>query len=255
MLANGEHVCERQWPKIKSIARCVIGRGHLRIAIDHDGLVPIVAQGESRVATAVIEFNSLPYAIRPTSEDDDFFLLGWRRFVFFFVCGIKIRREALEFRSACVHALINWLQAVLPPQVADFFCRSFFVQPPHAREPAVGDSHPLGIAQDFSRNRLHGMLFQLELHIIYFFELVEEPWVHRSHFRDLLYCVPLTQCVSDIRTPLGMRRYQPLRQDSWLDFFGTNFLSRIQRAYALKQCLFECSSDRHYFADGLHLRP
>src|ERR1700676_5196741 len=107
MLANGEHIFERQRLKIKSIAGVVIGRDRLRIAIDHDGLVPIVAQGESRVATAVIEFNSLPYAIRPTSEDDDFFLLGWRRFVFFFVCGIKIRREALEFRSAVAPALKN----------------------------------------------------------------------------------------------------------------------------------------------------
>ena len=113
VLAYRKHVFERQRLEIEAVAGVVIGRDRLRIAIDHDGLVAIVAQSESRVATAVIEFDSLPYAIRAAAEDDYFFLLSRRGFVFFFVCGIKIWREAFKFCGASVYALINWLQAML----------------------------------------------------------------------------------------------------------------------------------------------
>ena len=51
------------------------------------------------------------------------------------------------------------------------------IQTPHGSQPLIGKAHALGLPQDLGRGRLHGMLFQLELHIVNLFELVNKPGV------------------------------------------------------------------------------
>src|ERR1700749_1814158 len=77
------------------------------------------------MATAVIELNSLPNAVRPAAEDDDLLLVRRRRFVFLFVSGIEIRRVALELRCASIHAFIDRLQLVLLPRIAHLRAGAF----------------------------------------------------------------------------------------------------------------------------------
>ena len=72
MLADGKDVFEGQRLEVESVAGVVVGRNRLRIAVDHDGFVTIVAQRECRVAAAVVELNSLPDAVGPAAENDDF---------------------------------------------------------------------------------------------------------------------------------------------------------------------------------------
>src|SRR6266496_4171918 len=131
---------------------------------------PIFAtQGEAGVAAAVSELNSLPYAIRPAAQDDDFLFVSRSGFVFFFVGGIKIWCEAFKFGGAGVHALVHRLDFVLLAEVANFFLITFAAQTPGSSEASVGESHALGIAQNLGWNGLERMLLDLELHIINFF--------------------------------------------------------------------------------------
>src|SRR5262244_3296271 len=99
------------------------------------------------MAAAVIELNSLPYAIWPAAKDDDLLRGRGCRLVFFLVCRIEVRRVALEFCGARVHSFVDGSDLVLPAHVPNFFLRAFSVQTPHAREPAVGEAHALGFAQ------------------------------------------------------------------------------------------------------------
>src|SRR5690242_9126214 len=97
--------------------------------------------------------------------------------------------------------------------VANFFLISFAAQSPGSGETSIGEAEALGIAQNFGWHRLHGMLFQLELHVINFFELVKEPGIDRGHFRDLLDGVSLTQRVEKVLQTLRVRRDQSLREN------------------------------------------
>src|SRR5207248_6583638 len=62
-LDDGEHVFERERFEIEAIGSIVVGGNRFRIAIHHDGFVAVFVQSETRVAAAVIEFNTLPDAI------------------------------------------------------------------------------------------------------------------------------------------------------------------------------------------------
>ena len=64
MLADGEHIFERERLEVEAVAGVVVGRDRLGIAVDHDGFVTILTQRVTGVAAAVIEFNSLPDPIR-----------------------------------------------------------------------------------------------------------------------------------------------------------------------------------------------
>ena len=107
VLVDGEHIFERKRLEVETVAGVVVGGDGLRIAVDHDGLVAVLAQRERGVAAAVIEFNSLPDAVGPAAENDDFLLVGGRGLVFVFVGGIEIGREAFELRGAGIDALVD----------------------------------------------------------------------------------------------------------------------------------------------------
>src|SRR6266851_7334510 len=103
------------------------------------------------MAAAVVELNSLPDAIGPAAQNNDFFLFGRRRLVFVLVGRIQIWREALELRGASIHAFVDWHHAMLFAQMSDFLLT--FKTPNRGQSP-VRESHAFGLAQHFGGNRL-----------------------------------------------------------------------------------------------------
>ena len=110
-----KHVFQRERLEIKPVGSVVVGGDGLRIAIHHDGFVAVFAQRKRGMAAAIIEFDSLPDAVGPAPENGDFRPLAGVGLVFFFVCGIKIRREGLKFGGAGIHALENRPHAQFMP--------------------------------------------------------------------------------------------------------------------------------------------
>jgi len=92
------------------------------------------------VAAAVIEFNSLPDAVRTGAENDNFLLRGGCRLILFFIGRVEIRCVAFELGGAGIDALVDRLQAVLLAEVADFFLAAFAIQTPGSGEATVGES-------------------------------------------------------------------------------------------------------------------
>src|SRR5581483_4716158 len=125
----------------------------LRVAIDHHRLIAVVTQRKSGVAAAVIELNSLPDAIRSAAQDDHLLFLGRGGLVLFLVSRVEIGCEALEFGGAGVHSLVDWLNFVLLAEVTNLLSRAFtVVKPPCSRQPPIGKTHALGIAQHLARD-------------------------------------------------------------------------------------------------------
>jgi hypothetical protein len=71
-----EHVFERERLEIQPVAGVVIGRHGLGVAVDHDGLVTVFAQGQRRVHAAVVELDALADAVRPAAQHHDLLAVG-----------------------------------------------------------------------------------------------------------------------------------------------------------------------------------
>ena len=104
-------VLEGQRLEVQPIDGVVVGRHRLGVAVDHDGLEPLLAQRERGVAAAVVELDALPDAVRSAAEDHD--LLPRRRIglALLLVGAVQIGRERLELRGAGVDPLVGRLQA------------------------------------------------------------------------------------------------------------------------------------------------
>ena len=66
-----EDVLERQGLEVEAVGGVVVGGDRLGVAVDHDGLVAGLGQGEAGVAAAVVELDALADAVGAAAEDDD----------------------------------------------------------------------------------------------------------------------------------------------------------------------------------------
>ena len=99
--------------EVQAVGGVVVGGDGLRVAVHHDGLVPGLGQGVSRVHAAVVELDALADAVRAAAEDEDLLALAGIRLAgrgvleLVLVGGVEVRREGLEFRRAGVDALVD----------------------------------------------------------------------------------------------------------------------------------------------------
>ena len=107
-----EHILEGEGLEVETVARVVVRRDRLGVAVDHDRLVAGVVKGEAGVHTAVVELDALADAVRPRAEDDDLAAVGGRRLVFLFVGRIEVRRVRDELGGARVDGLERGADAV-----------------------------------------------------------------------------------------------------------------------------------------------
>ncbi len=148
MLVNRHHVFEGQRLKVETVASVVVGRDSLWIAVDHDGLEAVITQCKRRMAAAIVKLDALTDAVRPAAEDHNFFAIGRRGLVFFFVGRVQVWREAFELAGAGVNALVYRGHAVLLAQLMNLFGRGAAFLDLHGHcQARVGEAHPLQAAQ------------------------------------------------------------------------------------------------------------
>ena len=107
---NFEHVFEREWLEIQAVGGVVVGRYRLRVAVDHDGFVTVLAQGQRSVYAAVVKLNALTDAVGAATQNHDFFVgsrLGLTLATFGFVGRIKVSGIGGELGRAGVHTFVN----------------------------------------------------------------------------------------------------------------------------------------------------
>src|SRR5690606_34994567 len=67
-----QHVFERERLEIKTVGRIVVGGNRFRVAVDHDGFVVIVTQGQGGMHAAVVELYALANTVGAATKHDDF---------------------------------------------------------------------------------------------------------------------------------------------------------------------------------------
>src|SRR5581483_6703016 len=117
--ANIQHVLERERLEVELVARVVIGRDSLGIGVNHDRLKTEFLQRKRGVDTAVIELDSLPDAVWPTTKDDDFLFPRIAPLILVAVSRIIIRRVSLELGGAGIDEAIRRRDAEALTAIAD----------------------------------------------------------------------------------------------------------------------------------------
>ena len=102
LVADVEHVFERERLEEEFVGGVVVGGDGLGVRVHHDGFVAEFLQREGGVDAAVVELDALADAVRAAAEDDDFLFVRLAGFVFVAVGGVEIRRVGLELGGAGV---------------------------------------------------------------------------------------------------------------------------------------------------------
>ncbi len=104
---NFQHVFQRQRLEIQAVGSVEIGGNGLRVAVDHNGFVTVLAQGQGGMHTAIIELDPLPDPVRPASQDNDFFPLADLSLAFLLVGRIQIRGIGRELGGTGIDPLVH----------------------------------------------------------------------------------------------------------------------------------------------------
>ena len=105
--------------EVETIGGIVIGTHRLGITVHHDGLVAVFFQGKGGMHAAIVELNALPNAVRPTTENDDFFHGLGLRFTHPLIGRIQVRRMRHKFGATGIDTLKRRRDLVLLAQGAD----------------------------------------------------------------------------------------------------------------------------------------
>src|SRR5918997_861350 len=105
-----EHVVERQRLEVQPVARVVVGRDGLRVAVDHHRVAARLAHGQRGVHAAVVELDPLADPVRAGAEDHHARLVAAHHLVAGRVAlpgGVVVRRLGLELGGAGVHRAVG----------------------------------------------------------------------------------------------------------------------------------------------------
>ena len=69
-----QHVFQRQRLEVQAVGGVVVGRDGLGVAVDHDGLEPVLAQRQRRMHAAVVELDALADAVGTAAQHHDLLL-------------------------------------------------------------------------------------------------------------------------------------------------------------------------------------
>ena len=255
MLVDGEHVFEGERLEVEAVAGVVVGGDGLGIAVDHDGLVAVLAQGEGGVAAAVVELDSLPDAVGTAAEDDDLLARGRCGLVLFVVAAIEVGRVAFELGGAGVHQFEDGLDAELArggrgPAAVPLAPSSSHSAARRSSETPMRLARRRSMAVAASGPTAAMALISSVICFIWFRNQGSIE-VRRATSRTRH---TLLEGVAEVGEALRMRRDQALGEAARLDVGRGGLLAGLERADGLHQRFLEGAADGHHFADGLHLR-
>src|SRR5437868_1440365 len=102
-----ENVLEGERLEVKLVGDVEIGGDGLRVRVDHDRLVTLLAQRQCRAHAAVVELDALSDAVRTTAEDDDRLLARPGAFAFLVVATVQIWRRRWKLTGTGIDHLVS----------------------------------------------------------------------------------------------------------------------------------------------------
>ncbi|CAM5484029.1 hypothetical protein SFUMM280S_05037 [Streptomyces fumanus] len=166
--------------EVEPVGGVVVGGDGLRVAVDHHGLVPGVAQREGGVHAGVVELDALADPVGSGAQDDHRGLLARGDLALLVVGGVEVRRLRGELGGAGVDRLVDRADAERVPHLADHV----LAQAADLGDLLVGEAVPLGLGEQLAGEL--GGLAELVGDLLDEEELVDEPGGDLRVLEDLL---------------------------------------------------------------------
>ena len=250
-------IFEGQRFEVEPVAGVVVGRNRLRVAVDHDRFITGLGQFEAGVHAAVIELDALTNTVRSRPEDHDLLAVRRAYFAVVFPGRVVIRRLCIELGTTSVDRFESGKHPGGYPSSGDLIERHV----PQVGELRVGEAHllrtlPAASAQFACRGFSQRKAFLRDTQ-----HLIEEPRVDLCRLVQLFDRLATSQECFELENPLGcfdrrlceqfveIHLVQRLLTGVTVQTESTQF----KASQALLERFGEGSSNRHCFADRLHL--
>src|SRR5690554_206294 len=255
LVGDLQHILKGYRLEIEAVRGVVVGRHGLRVAVDHDGFIAILAHGNSGMHTAVIELDALADAVGPTSQHHDLAPLRHLRLALLLVGGVKISGIRGKLGGTGVDPLVDRTNARLLPRTPKLFLGDT-QQPcqPRIREALALEPEQL-LRGKFRKRALCDRLLKLDQ----FFDLHQEPGVDLGQAKDFLHAHTGTYGIGDIEDTLGTGRLQLTLDQGHVfrceigDHGIKPVITGFETAQGFLQRLLESAPDSHDLAYRLHL--
>ena len=257
---NTEDILKCDRLEIQTIARVIIRRHRLGVAVDHHRLEACVAQRIRRMYTAVVKFDSLTDAIRATTDNHYLWFVRGGNFAITAIRRIIVRRRRFEFGGTSIHQTIRRMQ----PQTLTACTHVILRRVQQHSNLLVTVAELFGL----QKQRLIGGKPGKRLHstnLIFirdeFLKLRQEPRVNRRECMHTVDTPPTPKCLMQFVNPFGRWNTQTLFQSGLrqLDCFQTlpvateTTASCFETPQRLLESLFERPTNRHRLSNTFHL--
>ena len=240
-------VLEGERLEVEAVGDVVVGADRLRVAVDHDRLVALLARGERGVHAAVVELDALADAVGAGAQDDDALLLAGLGLVLLLVGGVEVRGLGLELRRAGVDGLVDRQHVVLDAQGADLALAAAG----ELAETLVAEAVALHAPQELRREALRLADLLLELDDVG--QLAEEERRDAGELVHLVHAQLVAERLQHELVALGRGDGQRLAQVLRLRR-QVGRRVELARAHGLLERLLEGASDGHGLPHALHVR-
>ena len=180
-----ENILQGERFEIETVTGVVVGGHRLGVAVDHDGFIARVGQGERGVNTGIVELDSLTDAVGPGPDDDDLRSIGGDHLGLGVVRRVVVRRQCRELARTRVHRLEHGADVLFQPERPHSVLR---------HSPDVSELNITKAVVLCQTNRFcgHRARRQFRRHLVDQHNLVEEPRVNRGCLKRLLNACPST---------------------------------------------------------------
>ncbi len=207
-----QHILQSQRLEVEPVGGIVIGGDGLRVAVDHDGLIAVLSQGEDAMYTAVIELDPLADPVGTAAQDNNLLAITDLGLALLLVGGIEVGGMGHKFGGAGINPLVNRADSEFPAQ----FPHRIFAGLPQLGQHLVGEAVLLGLKKNGLQLFL-SLKLDLNLLKLFFFcndlaEIMHKPGVKGGMPKDLFHAHAAAQGIGQVPDPLGIGGLQFFQQ-------------------------------------------
>ncbi len=256
-LDDVHHVLVGERLEVEAVGGVVVGRDRLRVAVQHDGLVAGVAEGEAGVDAAVVELDALPDAVGARPEDQHLRPVAGAHLGVVLVGGVVVRRVGGELGTTGVDGLVDRVD----PGCCAGRAHGGVVDAPEPRELGVGEPEALGAPPVGPGHGREADLGEVGTLLGDEADLVEEPRVDAGGGRQVVDADAPTQGRLELERPVGRADRGAGHQLVERPLVGLGLggvavqaaAAGLERPEGLLQRLGEGAADGHGLPHRLHL--
>ena len=250
-----QHVLQGQGLEIEAVGGVVVGGDGLGVAVDHDRLEAVVAQGEGGVDAAIVELDALTDAVGTPAQDHDLLAIRRLGLALLLIGRVEVGGAGGELGGAGVHPLEDRTDAQGMAPVA----HPLLAAARQLAQAAIGKTLALEETQPLRRQSRPALGVDLRLQGHQFLDLGQEPGVDGGEVKELLDAQTGAEAIRDVKEALGPGLAQLLAQVGHglgvveVEHLLQAVLVGFQAAQGLLQGLLEGATDGHHLPHRLHL--